>query len=142
MNIDILCVPGHKGLMGPMGTGLLLLSDEIELVPFKYGGTGSGSMSPDQPLFYPDRLESGTVNMPGIAGLKAGVDFIGRVGIKSISERESELIKALREDFKKADERIEELESKPAKRYETFVTALLTGLGTGIIGYFLGLILH
>ena len=97
--IDILCLPGHKGLMGPMGTGVLMLSDEIELVPIKYGGTGSASMSPDQPLFYPDRLESGTVNLPGVAGLKAGVDFIDRVGIKSISERESELIRTLREDL-------------------------------------------
>ena len=50
-------------------------------------------------------------------------------------------IKALREDFKKADERLDVLESKPVKRYETFITALLTGLGTGIIGYLIGIIL-
>ena len=97
--IDILCLPGHKGLLGPMGTGALLLSDGVELVPMKYGGTGSASMSPDQPSFYPDRLESGTVNLHGIAGLRAGLDFIRSEGIESISYRESQLIKALREDL-------------------------------------------
>lgn len=97
--IDILCLPGHKGLMGPMGTGVLLLSDGVELSPLKYGGTGSGSMSPEQPLFYPDRLESGTANLPGIVGLKAGTDFVRRAGIESISERESELISFLRADL-------------------------------------------
>ncbi len=98
-SIDVLCLPGHKGLMGPMGTGVLLLSEGIELQPFKYGGTGSGSMSAEQPMFYPDRLESGTVNLPGIAGLKAGADFVRKAGFESILRRESELIRLLREDL-------------------------------------------
>jgi len=98
-NIDILCLPGHKGLMGPMGTGLLLLADGVEVEPLKSGGTGSNSMSLDQPDFYPDRLESGTVNLPGIVGLKAGVDFVRKTGIEAISQREGELIRLLREDL-------------------------------------------
>ena len=98
-NIDLLCLPGHKGLMGPMGTGLLLLGEGVELSPLKYGGTGSASMSPDQPSFYPDRLESGTVNLPGIAGLGAGADYVRRMGIRQISHREAQLIRLLREDL-------------------------------------------
>lgn len=97
--IDILCLPGHKGLMGPMGTGVLLFGDSVELQPFRYGGTGSGSMSPVQPSFYPDRLESGTVNLPGIAGLRAGVEYVTRETVGRISCREAELIRLLREDL-------------------------------------------
>lgn len=97
--IDVLCLPGHKGLMGPMGTGVLLFADEVELQPLKFGGTGSSSMSAGQPDFYPDRLESGTVNLPGIAGLKAGIDFIRRAGTEGISYREAELIRLLKEDL-------------------------------------------
>lgn len=97
--IDILCIPGHKGLMGPMGTGVLLLNEKTELKPLKYGGTGSGSMSPDQPEFYPDRHESGTANLPGIAGLGAGVRFVRSKGIDAISYGESELISLLKEDL-------------------------------------------
>lgn len=97
--IDILCLPGHKGLMGPMGTGVLLFNESAELMPLKYGGTGSGSMSPEQPDFYPDRLESGTVNLPGIAGLGAGVSFVSSRGIDTISHSESELIGLLKEDL-------------------------------------------
>ncbi len=97
--IDILCLPGHKGLMGPMGTGVLLFADEVELRPLKFGGTGSSSMSSEQPDFYPDRLESGTVNLPGIAGLKAGIDFIRRAGTEGIFYREAELIRLLKEDL-------------------------------------------
>ena len=97
--IDILCIPGHKGLMGPMGTGVLLLNEKTELKPLKYGGTGSGSMSPDQPEFYPDRHESGTANLPRIAGLGAGVRFVRSKGIDAISYGESELISLLKEDL-------------------------------------------
>lgn len=97
--IDVLCLPGHKGLMGPMGTGILLIGDDTDIVPLKCGGTGSGSMSPEQPEFYPDRLESGTLNLPGIVGLKAGVDFVAREGIEAVLHRERELIRLLREDL-------------------------------------------
>ncbi|MGY0694153.1 aminotransferase class V-fold PLP-dependent enzyme [Virgibacillus sp. FSP13] len=67
--IDMLAIPGHKGLLGPQGTGMLLVEGDIELAPIHHGGTGSFSESPNQPEQWPEKLESGTLNTPGIAGL-------------------------------------------------------------------------
>ncbi len=89
MGIDCLCVPGHKGLLGPMGTGAIIHSG-VEFIPLISGGTGSRSMSPLQPDEYPDRMESGTVNVPGICGLLAGVRQLKRVGVDKIYEIERE----------------------------------------------------
>lgn len=86
--ISYLCMPGHKGLYGPMGTGMLLAADGTELTTIMEGGTGSNSVSLDQPDFMPDRLESGTVNAPGIVGLHAGLEFVARRGIRQIYEEE------------------------------------------------------
>lgn len=87
-NIDFLCLPGHKGLYGPMGTGLLLCSGRYDLPPFVEGGTGSQSLQFRQPGELPDKLESGTPNTPGICGLRAGVEFVSQVGIDAIAQRE------------------------------------------------------
>ena len=98
--IDVLCIPGHKGLLGPMGTGALLFSDEVEPEALFQGGTGSHSLSPLQPAIYPDKLESGTLNLPGITGLFRGISFLeGFGGEKAVLEKESELIKTLSEDL-------------------------------------------
>lgn len=98
--IDILCMPGHKGLFGLMGTGAMLLGENIDVEPLIYGGTGSFSMSPFQPEVYPDRLESGTLNLPGIASLGEGVRFINSVGgVKAIHEKEKYLSKILIQDL-------------------------------------------
>ncbi len=94
-NIDILCSAGHKGLLGPMGTGFALIPDSLELKPLTLGGTGSNSLSYSQPDFLPDRFESGTLNVPGIIGLKAGIDYLNSVGIETVYEREIELINYL-----------------------------------------------
>ena len=91
--IDILCCPGHKALYGPSGTGLLLAKKNISLSPFIFGGTGSTSASLDMPDFYPDMLESGTVNVVGAAGLNEGVSFIKKVGIDRIYAHEMKLSK-------------------------------------------------
>lgn len=100
MNIDILCMPGHKGLMGPMGTGMLLIGDSTDIEPLYEGGTGSFSMSENQPELYPDRLESGTVNLPGIWGLKKGMDYISYVGgEEAVHKKESYLCNVLKEDL-------------------------------------------
>ena len=100
MNIDILCMPGHKGLMGPMGTGMLLLGEETDVDSLCQGGTGSFSMSESQPTVYPDKLESGTMNLPGIWGLKKGMDYITSVGGEnSIHKKESYLCSLLKEDL-------------------------------------------
>lgn len=90
--IDILCCPGHKSLLGPTGTGLLLVQKNVELSPFIFGGTGSVSVNLDMPDFYPDMLESGTVNVVGAAGITAGISYINRIGIDSIYDHEISLI--------------------------------------------------
>ncbi|MCM1579201.1 MAG: aminotransferase class V-fold PLP-dependent enzyme [Ruminococcus sp.] len=82
--INILCAPGHKGLFGLCGTGLLITDGAFPLYHIIEGGTGSTSADLEQTPFLPDGLESGTVNTPGIASLGAGMDFINRVGIDNI----------------------------------------------------------
>ena len=91
MCIDMLAFPGHKSLMGPQGTGALYISPAIDLKPLKQGGTGSRSELLTMPDIMPDRFESGTLNVPGIAGLGAGAEFILETGIKNIEEKESAL---------------------------------------------------
>lgn len=100
MNIDILCMPGHKGLMGPMGTGMMIMGEDVDVESLCQGGTGSYSMSEKQPDIYPDKLESGTVNLPGIWGLKKGMDYISAVGGEdAIHRKEDYLCRVLREDL-------------------------------------------
>ena len=82
-------MPGHKGLYGPQGTGLLLCGAEGK--PLLYGGTGSMSRLQDMPPDLPDRLEPGTHNMPGIAGLLEGIRFVRRQGVESIAARERQV---------------------------------------------------
>ncbi len=89
--IDILAFPGHKGLLGPQGTGGLYVREGIPIQTLREGGTGSGSESPHMPDFLPDRLESGTLNLPGIAGLGAGVRFVLRHGVETIGTHERRL---------------------------------------------------
>ena len=94
-NIDILCAPGHKCLMGNMGTGFLAFGDNIEIDEFMLGGTGSSSLSLSQPDFYPDKLEAGTLNNSGILSLGAGIDYINSVGIENIYNHEMKLCRYL-----------------------------------------------
>jgi cysteine desulfurase family protein len=91
-NIDLLAAPGHKGLYGPQGTGFLYVAKGITLKPLIVGGTGGFSSSEEQPWELPERFESGTLNTPGIAGLKAGVEFVGSVGVEAIREKEATLV--------------------------------------------------
>ena len=86
LEADFIAMPGHKGLLGPQGTGLLLCGSQPQ--PLIQGGTGSDSRSWEMPLFLPDRLEAGTLNVPGIAGLEAGLAYIRRVGTDTILRRE------------------------------------------------------
>ena len=84
-------MPGHKGLMGPQGTGVLLCGEGQMPEPILQGGTGSLSRQQDMPDFLPDRLEAGTHNVPGIAGLLAGVEFVEEIGLGAIREHEQAL---------------------------------------------------
>lgn len=90
-NIDILCAPGHKCLMGDMGTGFAAIGDNIELSEFIVGGTGSSSLSLNQPDFLPDKLESGTLNNIGIFSLKKGIEYIEGIGMENIYSHEMRL---------------------------------------------------
>ncbi len=92
-SLRAVCMPGHKGLLGPQGTGMLILSNPDDLPrPLLQGGTGSASSSLEQPAFLPDRLESGTPNVPGIAGLHAGMQFLLEQGIDAIHRHERDCI--------------------------------------------------
>lgn len=91
LNVDLFAAPGHKGLLGPQGTGFLYVKEGIELTPLIYGGTGANSHSDLQPQFLPERFESGTQNLPGLAGLLAGVTFLLKTGVPVIRAREVEL---------------------------------------------------
>ena len=92
-NISLLACPGHKSLLGPQGTGFLYICEGFNLKPLIEGGTGSNSELSEQPDFLPDRFQSGTLNSPGIAGLKAGIEFINKKSIQTIKEHEDMLSK-------------------------------------------------
>ncbi|MDE7218425.1 MAG: aminotransferase class V-fold PLP-dependent enzyme [Oscillospiraceae bacterium] len=99
-------MPGHKGLYGPQGTGLLLCGEGQTPRPLLAGGTGSLSRQQEMPDFLPDRLEAGTQNVHGAAGLLAGIQFVRSQGLEKIRQKEGEVIRALasglegREDFR------------------------------------------
>lgn len=92
MGLDVVCFTGHKGLMGPQGTGGLAVAEGIDMVPWAMGGTGVHSFDALQPLEWPTRLEAGTLNGHGIAGLSAGLDFIeAQGGVEAIAAHERSL---------------------------------------------------
>ena len=99
LGADFIAMPGHKGLLGPQGTGLLLCGSQPK--PLLHGGTGSASMSREMPDFLPDRVEAGTMNVPGIAGLAAGLEYLGHVGVESIFRREQTQAKRCAEGLKR-----------------------------------------
>lgn len=99
--IDFLCAPGHKGLMGPMGTGLLLAQKPEWVSPLLFGGTGNYSLEPVLPPDWPERMESGTLNVPGIAGLSAGMEKVRKEGEDKIGKREIELLQFLYQEMEK-----------------------------------------
>lgn len=92
---DFVCCAGHKYLYGPMGIGLLLLGNDRIIDTLREGGTGSESSSFEMPRYYPDRMEAGTLNVPGIIGLGAGLSFVSRRGIDRIYRSESAWIRQL-----------------------------------------------
>lgn len=92
MGLDVVCFTGHKGLMGPQGTGGLAVAEGIDVAPWAMGGTGVHSFDTLQPMEWPTRLEAGTLNGHGIAGLSAGLDFIeAQGGVEAIAAHERSL---------------------------------------------------
>lgn len=93
LHADYIAMPGHKALFGPQGTGLLLCAREG--IPLLFGGTGADSASPTMPELLPERLEAGTMNVPGIAGLLAGIRYVQDVGTETIRAHEQKLLNLL-----------------------------------------------
>jgi len=103
MNIDILAFPGHKGLLGPQGTGGIYIREGIQLESYMQGGTGSASNSMIHPDIMPDKFESGTANAPGIVGLGAGIKFIKQIGIENIRKHEEEITQYFLDEVSKIE---------------------------------------
>lgn len=104
MGIDVLAAPGHKGLYGPMGTGVLVLGESARgMRPLREGGTGHRSEEEAHPSDLPWRLEAGTANLPGICGLLAGVEFVETVGIENVCAHESGLAAMLIDELSSID---------------------------------------
>lgn len=97
MSVDMMAFPGHKGLLGPPGIGGLYIKEGLQLRPLTQGGTGSHSECLYQPEEMPDLMESGTLNTPGIVGMAAGVGYIQRLGINTISEQKNLWVRMLHE---------------------------------------------
>ena len=101
--IDILCFTGHKGLMGPQGTGGLCVREGVEIRAFKVGGSGIHSYDRHQPEEMPTRLEAGTLNSHGIAGLSAAIDYLNEIGVETISKKEIALARQFYEGVREID---------------------------------------
>lgn len=118
-----IAMPGHKGLYGPQGTGVLLCAAGVPVRPLLEGGTGSLSMQQEMPDFMPDRLEAGTHNMPGIAGLLAGVRYVRERGLGTICQRERQMALTLAEGLRDLPRL--RLFAQPGLRHQTGVLSIV-----------------
>lgn len=123
--INILCTSGHKGLYGPTGTGLLISDGKYPIRSIIEGGTGSSSLSLEQPDFLPDALESGTLNTVGIIGLKQGIDFVKRKGTDRIFRHEDEICRRF---ISRLDPEYVTVYRKPGVRYAPVVSFNINGI--------------
>ena len=132
--LGMLVCSGHKGLLGPAGVGLLYIRPDLEIPPLIEGGTGSMSEEQRQPDFYPDCMESGTLNLPAIAGLEAGIDFIAEQGMAAILQNELKLAAVL-------ERSLSELEQvtvyKPEVRGTGVVSCTIEGMNPADAGFIL-----
>lgn len=135
-NIDLLAFPGHKGLLGPQGTGALYVKEGIKLKEFISGGTGSNSSEMIQPEFLPDKFESGTLNTPGIVGLGEGIKFIKKIGTKNIREHEEKLTEYLLDELRKLSF-IKVYGLKTAKNRAAVVSINVSNIDSSKVGYLL-----
>ncbi len=103
MGIDVLCFTGHKGLMGPQGTGGLCIREGVDIRPLLEGGSGVQSFRTRQPEEYPTRLEAGTLNGHGLAGLSAALDFVLETGVETIGDKERSLARHFYEGICRID---------------------------------------
>ncbi len=103
LGVDVLCFTGHKGLMGPQGTGGLCIRPGVDIRPLLRGGSGVHSFDRHQPEAYPTRLEAGTLNSHGIAGLDAAADYLLEVGVEAIHQKEQALMRRFYEGVRHID---------------------------------------
>jgi len=103
LGIDLLAVPGHKNLLGPAGTGFLYIREGLQPRPLYFGGTGGDSTSPLPPEELPERLESGTVNLPGLAGLRAGLLYLQSRGLQAVRRHKAALLEQVLSGLKRLD---------------------------------------
>ena len=137
MNIDYLCIAPHKGLYAPMGIGVLVARKNIDNILIS-GGTGSDSANPYQPEELPERIESGTVNLPGIVGCGAGISFVNALGTEKIYSHDLRLCRCL---YRSLEHLGAELYTfYPDKyRYAPILSFNLSGYGSDEIGNYLSL---
>lgn len=136
MHIDLLAAPGHKSLLGPQGTGILYIRENLFLKTLKEGGTGSKSHDPFQPEILPDRYESGTPNTPGIVGLKEGISYILEKGRDKLLQHEESLTKYFLEEMEKLDF-IEVYGPKDCKKQSPVVALNFRSMDSSEIAYIL-----
>lgn len=136
VNIDMIAIAGHKGLLGPQGTGVLYIREGIKLKQLKEGGTGSKSEELTQPDIFPDKYESGTHNTPGLAGLNAGVKFILEKGIDNIRKHEEELTNYFIQELKKLPQ-IKIYGPADSKKQASVVSINIGNIDSGEISYIL-----
>lgn len=133
-NLGMLACSGHKGLLGPPGVGILYIRPDLNVLPLIEGGTGSRSELETQPDLCPDRYESGTPNLPGIAGLAAGLDYIAKRGLANLLQHELALAHYL-------EEQLAELNGlqlyTPVTRGTSVVSFTVSGLNPADLGYML-----
>ncbi|MGV8980878.1 aminotransferase class V-fold PLP-dependent enzyme [Clostridium sp.] len=135
-NIDIMAFPGHKGLLGPQGTGALYISDSVNLKEYTEGGTGSNSHSMEQPDFLPDKFESGTLNTPGLSGLCEGIKFIEKIGIENIHKHEMNLLQCLFEELDKL-KYVRVYGTNDCSNRSSVVSLNIEGFESSEVGYYL-----
>ncbi len=100
-NIDLLCIPGHKGLYGPQGSGMLILGENVRLPTLLEGGSGSGSLSSEMPELPPERYEAGTLAVPAIAGLRVGIEYVKSVGEETLHKHGERLARSFAERLRR-----------------------------------------
>ena len=132
LGIDVLCFTGHKGLLGPQGTGGLCIRQGLDVLPLKVGGSGLHSYSETHPADLPEALEAGTGNAHGIAGLLAGVEYIQATGMDTIRDRELELATLFRQGIAAIPG--VRIYGDPARPHAPLVTLNIGSLDSGEVG--------
>ncbi len=138
LQAHLLAFPGHKGLLGPQGTGGLYVAEGIEAImpPLKEGGTGSLSEKEIHPDFLPDKYESGTKNTVGLAGLAAGLEFVKEQGIENIHRKEQVLTQRLNEGLRRI-KKVKVYGPCDANKQTAVVSINIEGLRSNEVGYYL-----